>query len=268
MQIKNERIKNISENEMESTVWRYLTFPKFISMLTYNALWFPKLKILQDEFEGTLPKKAYQTMQESHQKWKKTFSPELHNQIDNMTNNNIDSGKELIVVNCWFHDEKENEKMWKEYVITLEGVAVKSTIRKLATYTYVEPQFSSIGKVQYVDFTKHNQSTYLSNQAIERAFLKSDHLSHEKEVRIATHSIKTLACVAMDGNPYTQEQISGKNMNNFENPGLYIRINFEKLVESIIVAPGASEWFELLIKRIIDMSKLNHIKVERSALEN
>jgi hypothetical protein len=49
------KLKNISESELDSTIWRYLTFAKFVSLITYQALWFSKLNILQDEFEGTLP---------------------------------------------------------------------------------------------------------------------------------------------------------------------------------------------------------------------
>jgi len=55
MQIKKEKIKNIDENELDNVVWRYLTFPKFISLLAYGALWFSKLNILQDKYEGTMP---------------------------------------------------------------------------------------------------------------------------------------------------------------------------------------------------------------------
>ena len=268
MRIKQDKIKNLTEENMDDIVWRYLTFSKFISMLAFNALWFPKLKVLQDNFEGTLPQMAYQTIQNSHGKWEKHFPLEQHEQIDNMTNDNIDDGKELTLVNCWFYSPKECNKMWEEYVASTEGVAIKSTVNKLATYIGVEPEFSYLGQVKYVDFATYDQSGYLSNQATERAFLKSEHLAHEKEIRITTLSIKTPSCVSMEGKPYAQNELEGKKSNNFENDGLYIQIMFSKLVDEVVLAPNASKWFELTVKRIIEMSKLTHIPVKRSALEN
>lgn len=148
----------------------------------------------------------------------------------------------------------------------LEGVVIKSTVRKLATHIGVDPNTSYIGKVKYVDFNSHEMTLYEAHQACERSFLKNKDFSHEQEVRISTMSIKTPACVNINGMPYSNEEVAGKNMNNFENPGLYIRVNLEKLLDAIVLAPNAPEWFELLVKRIIQLSELNII-VKRSELE-
>lgn len=266
MQIKKENIKNIKDDELDNSVWRYLTFSKFISLLAYGALWFPKLNILQDQFEGALPIQTKKIMQQDNEKWKKVLSPESHWQIDKMVDNNIKDGRELTVVNCWFLSKAESTKMWDNYVKNNEGVAIKSTVRKLATCVYLEPDFSCIGKVKYINFESHGMSSYEAHQAQERAFLKSQIFASEQEIRLSTMNFKTPACVAMDGIPYTQEQVTGKNMNNFENLGLYIRMNIEKLIDTIVIAPQATDWFELLIKRIVGMSKLN-IQVKRSELE-
>lgn len=101
----------MSETDLDLTVIRYLTFPKFISMLTYQALWFPKLNILRDKFEGGLPLNAERKMREDNEKWKKVFnSSEFHAQIDNWPDTNVRDGRELAVVNCWFLAGKPNLK--------------------------------------------------------------------------------------------------------------------------------------------------------------
>jgi len=184
MQIKKENIKNIDENELDNVVWRYLTFPKFISLLVYGALWFPKLKILQDQYEGSLPARVEAQMHQNNQKWKSTFtSSEYHKQIDAWPSDNVNDGRELTVVNCWFIDTIESKRMWDEYVGSSEGVAIKSTIRKLATYVYAYPEWSHIGKVKYVDKQSYEMTTYKGSQAHERAFLKDKQkYSHEQEV--------------------------------------------------------------------------------------
>jgi len=41
---------NLTEDELDSVAWRYLTFPKFIHLISYGALWFCRLEYLIDKF--------------------------------------------------------------------------------------------------------------------------------------------------------------------------------------------------------------------------
>jgi hypothetical protein len=78
----------------------------------------------------------------------------------------------------------------------------------------------------------------------------------EHEIRIVGMSTKTPWCLNMDGSPLKKEQYTGKNMNNFENKGLYITVNLSSLIQFIVLSPGATDWFELLVKRILKIFKL------------
>lgn len=265
----SNNLKNLTEADLDFTIWRYLTFSKFISLLTYQAIWFSKLQILQDQYEGTLPAPAKLNMHEELQKWKTLFTnPDHHRQIDEMPDRNVEDGRELTVVNCWFLGDQESQRMWNEYVGHSEGVAIKSTIRKLCSYIFVYPEVSHIGKVKYVELNKHNMNLYEANQAHERTFLKDkNRYSHEQEIRLVTMSLKTPMCVNMNGKPLTEQEYTGKNMNNFDNPGLYIKADLSNLINSIVLAPRTTKWFEMLIRRISELAKLNAL-VERSQIEN
>lgn len=261
-----ENYRNLEESELDTTVWRYLTFPKYISLLTYQALWFSKLNILIDKFEGAMPLKAYAEMLAEHQKIKAVIDPTLHEQIDNMNKKNVEDGRELTVANCWFASKLESERMWEQYAGGSEGVAIKSTIRSLSRFVCCDPRFSKIGKVRYVDLDNYAMTHFNANQAQERAFLKKVEFNHEHEVRIVTMSLKGPMCVNMDGTLMTQGDHQGARMNNFENPGLYIRADLQKLVRSTVLAPGAPAWIELLVKRLVHLSGIGGT-VERSRLE-
>jgi len=95
-------LRDLSEEDLDLTVWRYMPFSKFISLLTFQALWFSKLNILQDQFEGMMPVPTKKTMNERHQAMKKNFPPEQHWQFDEMASRNEEDSRELLVVNCWF----------------------------------------------------------------------------------------------------------------------------------------------------------------------
>jgi len=252
--IKN--YKNLREDELDLSVCRYLTFPKFINMLAYSAIWFSNLNILQDQFEGMMPTQAKVKMFADSQKWKQVFPENLYPQIDGMADRNEEDGRELLVVNCWYLGKADSPKMWKEYSGGSSGIAINSTIRKLSQYVYAWPEYSHIGKVKYVNLDTYEMTPYEANQAHERAFLKNERYSEENEVRIVTMNLKSPRCVGMDGEPYTQEQYSGKNMNNRENPGLYIGIDFGSLVDSVVLAPGSLDWIKNTINKIFKMSRL------------
>jgi hypothetical protein len=258
--------KNIDQSDLDQTVWRYLTFPKYISLLTYGALWFSKLNILVDKYEGCMPKLANAEMLAELQKFKSLPDPGLHEQIDGVNQKNVEDGRELTLANCWFVSESESGRMWKEYAGGSEGVAIKSTIGLLAQHVFCDARFTRIGRVQYVDLDTHVMSHYEANQAQERAFLKGKQFSHEQEIRIVTMNFKGPMCVIPDGTVLKNDEYQGANMNNFENPGLYIRADLRKLITSTVLAPGAAKWLELLVRRIVQLSNVGG-PVERSKLE-
>lgn len=261
--------RGLTTEEIDQTIWRYLTFQKFISLLTYQALWFSKLNILQDQYEGKMPIATKRLVKEDHQKWKRTFnSLEFHRQIDAWADENENHGRDLLVVNCWFLEERESKLMWERYAPTRETVAITSTVRRLSQSVCVsqDPKVSQVGKVKYVDFHNHTMSSYEAAQGCERAFLKDLPFQDENEIRFLTMNFKSPYCVSMEGIRFTAEQTGGKDMNNSENPGIYICANMKKMIENVVLAKDAPNWFELLVRRIVDLSGL-HASVKRSELE-
>jgi hypothetical protein len=115
--------KTINDSDLDKTVSRYLTFPKYISLLSYVALWFSKLNILEDEFEGSMPAIADAEMLAQFQKLKEKLDPSLHEQIDGLNRTNVENGRELTVTSCRYLADSDSEKMSKEYSNLSEGVA-------------------------------------------------------------------------------------------------------------------------------------------------
>jgi hypothetical protein len=263
-------LRDITEEDMSLTVWRYMPFSKFLSLIVYQALWFSKLNILQDQFEGMMPLTTKQMMQAHHQGLKKPFPPEQHWQFDEMASRNEQDSRELCIVNCWFLGENESARMWREYGGGKESVAIKSTVKQLIENIGVprDKDMTSIGRIKYVDIKTHMMTKYHANQGSERAFLKdAETYQHEKEIRIATLNFKTQACVSPEGKPYTKSEVKGKHMNNFENPGLYITVRLQQLISEIRISPEADTWFYLLVKRIVELNKWE-ISVKPSELSH
>jgi hypothetical protein len=261
-------LRDLTRDDMNLTVWRYMPFPKFVSLLVYQAIWFSKLNILQDQFEGIMPEATKEMMQSHYHELKKDFAPEYHWQFDEMASRNEQDSRELLVVNCWFLGESESESMWARYGGNNEAVAIKSTVKQLIENIGVphDNHTTHIGRVSYVDHKTHMMTKYHASQGHERAFLKdAEQFQDEKEIRIVTMNFKSKYCVSPEGKPYKESEIQGKNMNNFENDGLYFAIRFQELISEIRVYPKADDWFYSLVKRIIELNKFG-ISVKHSEI--
>ncbi len=262
-------LHNISEEDLDTVVWRYLTFPKFIHLISYRALWFSRLRYLIDEFEGAMPKKTIKALQKQHDKFRHLFPwPQAQKQFDEMEMKNVEDGKNLQAVNCWFMGDNGSQRMWDEYVGTSEGVAIRSTVRKVRGSIFLPSEFSFIGKVKYIDFENCEMTSYHGSQAYRRAFLKdANKFKHESELRICTMNLRTQVCLDPIGKPLPLEKRIGAGMNNFDAPGLNVRVKLEDLFDTVITAPNAPVWFIDLIKHL--QWKTNFMwKIEESKLKN
>jgi hypothetical protein len=246
------QLYNIREEELDNVVWRYLTFPKFISLVSYKALWFQRLCFLSDELEGTIPGPTLASMKDSDEPWKQVFSdPALLAQIDGWHERNVVDGKSLTLANCWYLGDSETPQMWETYGQSNESVVVRSTIRRLWTSTFLPSDFSFIGPVEYVDHSTFDMQHHMAHQAHHRAFLKDiRQFEHEREFRLTTMNIRTPACLDPLGCTLTVEEVSGVGMNNFDSAGLYVRVNINELFGAVVTHPKAPEWFHNLIRHI------------------
>ena len=250
----------------DERIWRYLSFPKFVSLLEMRALWMCRLGKLQDQFEGTLPEKTRNALVVEDLRWKESFAPELHDQLASMTDDNVKSGRDMLVVNCWFLGGGESTRMWGEYASLSEGVAVRSTLSRLEGAIVAKQKFTRIGRVKYVDFATHDMGRYAGNQAGERALLKQLAYAHESEVRITTLNLVCPGTLNADGSPPTPLQLSGPGMFDADRAGLYLRVDLNVLAESIVTAPQATPWFQDLVSRLCARYGMKCV-VERSAIE-
>ncbi len=203
----------------------------------------------------------------SNLEWEATFEgrPELRDQLARMADRNVTDGRDVSVVSCWFLGDKESRRMWNEYVGSVEGVALRSTLERLERSILAKREFTNIGKVKYVDCSGHDMGIYHGHQAGERALLKQTEYSFENEVRIVTMNLVCSGCLNVDGSPPTETQLAGPGMFDPSRPGLYLRVGPNTLVEAVVTAPGAEQWFHDLVGRLCKRYQIKSL-VERSRL--
>jgi len=134
----------VKPKKLNTIVWRYMDFTKFVSLLDKKALFFTRADKLGDPFEGSHPK-ANITLREKI--YKSDMVPlEYISNIYKLL-------REFTVVNCWHISGCESAAMWQLYLKSNEGIAIQSTFKRLRDSFRDEKHDIFIGKVQSVSYT-------------------------------------------------------------------------------------------------------------------
>lgn len=205
-------------------VWRYLDLAKFIWMLRFRKLYFPRVDLLSDPHEGALSPKNRETL-------KKFYSDSGYysrRQLESFSARRRRQRSE-VYASCWRMGNSESEAMWRLYCGFRDGVAIQTTYAKLRdSITYPEVY---IGLVKYVDYNA-NRIPY--NTFLRPFMHKREAFSHEHEVRAITI--------------HTKKGSAGKNQSPL---GVSIKLNIARAVDQVWVSPFAPEWFHEVVVAVV-----------------
>jgi len=263
------KIKGFSSEEDLGTVevLRYMPLVRFLSLVELEAMWFSRLGALQDEYEGTNPKGPRARLMQIKKEcpdFTKVKTPlggsfdELLAKTDNGRSGDV--GRKMTLVNCWFIGKNETQKMWKDYGDGGKSIAIRSTVKRLATsFQISEPVGSFVGKVNYVDFKTYDLGPRGEDQALVPFLKDKNKFADENEARVVTLNHFHQGTLLPDGS-----QPVGAGFGP-EIQGLYIKCSLLELIRSIVVGPNTDWNFHMLMKRLVTRFGLT-INVEHSKL--
>jgi hypothetical protein len=214
------------------SIWRYMEFAKFVSMLSSGKLFLTRADKLGDPFEGSFPKlntedSIYRIPDEvAHVPGGKE---NYLNQLRQLRNY-IKEIRAWVFVSCWHMSEHESAGMWKLYARTEEAICIRSKYSALKTLL---PPKAELGKVAYVDY-----DTYaMPIDSLLWPFVhKRKSFEHEREVRAVMAEIHDPA--------ETPRPIPPEG-------GLSIDTDLNKLIEAVHVAPFAPNWFKETVEHTV-----------------
>ena len=156
---------NIDPNE---TIWRYFDFPKFTSLLTYQALYFSRANLLGDPLEGSFTR-AREVEKQSL--LKNPPEGKTRDQLEKIFQHNARIFTKMpnsTYINCWHLGDHESMAMWRGYGGGPYGVAIRSTFGTLDEIipsnikgAYFEGKYLEdpifIGRVRYLDYSSETE---------------------------------------------------------------------------------------------------------------
>ncbi|MBN1200417.1 MAG: DUF2971 domain-containing protein [Anaerolineae bacterium] len=228
------------------SIWHYMSFAKFVSVLSKQALFFTKgRRLLEgDPYEGAFPKdhEAVYT--------RRLFEDHLHH-------------NDIIAVNCWHMNPHESVAMWKMYSEGEEGVAIRSTFDRLTTSFDDTNQPVFIGKIQYIDYDMESFRPDSRDDMLIYLLHKRPCFEYEQELRALVFARPTLS----PGN--TQQPTNAPDCQGVEstNDGAYIAVSLEKLVDRVYTSPICQPWFTELVKSVMGKYGLEKNVVQSKLFE-
>jgi hypothetical protein len=212
-------------------IWRFMDFTKFVSILQHAGLFFARCDLLNDPFEGSVPRAMREVTLNS------AGSEHAAVHVD----------KDLVVawselnrfvrkwttISCWHMNAHESAAMWKLHAQSNEAVAILSTYERLRTC--LSPQRFWIEQVRYIDYEKERIPT---GNAMYPVVFKRLSFAHEKELRAFTSELPTKDETNLD-----TEKVPSS-------PGLWEHVDLNHLIVAIRVAPKSPSWFVELVRDV------------------
>jgi hypothetical protein len=208
--------------DVESTIWRYIDFTKFVYLITQQSLFFCRSDLLGDPFEGSCPAwdvemrrlRVYKAWSADTLKTDSEFRKWLRG---------------WTYANCWHMNQDESAAMWRLYAQSQEAIAIKTSYKKFLS---VLPQEAIVGLVRYLDYETKLMPE--GDSALLPFFHKRKSFKHEQEVRAVIQEIPH------NSDLHTQNPELGKS----------VPIDMKELIEKIYVAPMSPQWYFDLVKEI------------------
>lgn len=245
-----EEHKNFKPPENpDHSIWRYIDFAKFVDLIITKELYFSRLDLFEDKFEGsnTIPTVKDRESYFKNMVGREIMTPEGADKNKKILDNHYEEQRRHYAVNCWYINEYESAAMWSLYSRTGAGITIKSTYNRLKNALRESPIVIHVGIVKYVDFQRDLTEWGVGFIPI---LLKRKSFEHEHELRAVI---------------WSQEGENNKYCEKIEH-GIRVKINLDELVDSVYLAPFTPQWIHSLVNNIMDKFEFNKA-LKQSGLE-
>lgn len=241
--------------DVSTLIWRYMDFTKFAHLLESQTLHFTRSDCMGDPFEGALTKTDLELLRDAYERRKSSlaaYKGPLSLEVRSTTElwQNL---RRQVGLNCWHINNHESAAMWKIYLKSDEGIAIRSTYSRLVGALAEDPDhLVFVGRTFYIDY---NNEVMPSGNVFYPFTYKRMSFEHEHELR----AVAVRADQSEDGGIFMTGEELGRD-------GVNIPVDLPTLLESVYVSPTSVPWFKQLVETL--MSRMGHsdVTVQRSDL--
>ena len=249
------RLPGFSSLKDQDTLWRYMSFEKFVNLLATQSLYFARSDTFEDKFEGFLPpliQQEYERITDRLGKEKRQAIMELW-----------DNWRKWVMCCCWHRGDQETMGMWEKYSMHKGGIAIKTTMQRLrGSFEREEDVPVYIANVRYINHYEFKvpKSIRDMNTIYLPFFYKGKAFKYENEVRAiidTSHYIKEdffRVKKVPDINPKVidLQQLLRVEYPKIDEIGRKVRVDLKTLIGEVIISPYADDWITKTVKLVVD----------------
>lgn len=213
-----------SDIDQDAFLWRYMDFPKFLSLLKEQALYFTRVGALQDKFEGHFSQADYEFLQDAYLHSNYPHGIDIYGGIKD----EVDRIQDEYYVTCWREGEDESLGMWEVYTEGKYGIAIQTDLPALLRDVRDPTLLNGSGEVIDSDVVKIQ---YSSSEEIALALQQKPFPLIYKRIEF-DYEVEVRGCIQLDIRP---------------KHGQLVEVDLKRLIQSVVVSPGADQWFVDLV---------------------
>jgi len=228
-----------------TTIWRYMSFTKFVDLIATKKLYFHRLDQNEDSWEGFLPE-------------------------------NYDIKDKLYIrynryINCWSINNYESAAMWKVYGPPGESVAIKTNVGKLKESLKGFGIPIHMGKVKYekeniphLDFylpVLYKIKPYYDEHEL-RLCLSSAETPNPQDFTPLIEALKTFGC-DMKSEDILKNCSDDEHSKKANPKGICARVDLNSLIDKVIMCPDKKSYLKdsliHTLKHVMENNKIDLI---------
>ena len=192
-------------------LWRYLDFPAFISLLQRQSIYFPRVSVLSDPYEGHFTRPTMQALRAAYGEASSADADSEWSSQETI----YTKARETVCCSCWHLSDHESAGMWERY--GARGLAITTTFARFRQSFPDHPPSVHAGLVRYIDY--ETEFVDPSNLLIA-ATRKRRAFSEERELRAVLMNLEF----------------------KVHPGGVIVPVDVSRLSESVHVAPASPAW--------------------------
>lgn len=242
-------------------IWRFIDHSKFIWMLQNSSLYFRRTDLMSDPYEGHPPitylQEELEDLRNRRESINEILSPDgvdapLPPAQPGDVLEPFEHFRRCYYINCWHENDHESVAMWKLFLSSGNGVAIKTNFETIYSAIKDSNEFKvSGGRMNYEDYEEFDFDV---SNIISAHTMKQQEYNYENEIRFSLYSP-----------PPTEEEEHGPGDSvnyQYDNQekGIPIELKFEELIDEVRISPYSPSWVDveywedLLKKYCIDIT--------------
>jgi hypothetical protein len=222
-----------------ATIWRYMSFAKFVWLVAKECLYFSRLDQHDDSWEGLLP-------------------PNWDTEVKKYTRFNT-------YINCWHINSTESDAMWKLYGATGETIAIKTTVGGVIQALKASPTPVFIGRMKYDERERPGDCLFWPVTCKRKPF------RHEKELHLCAlgDSGDNPPDLTTLRNALTPLGIANRSdmeiLKEIGDKSISVSIDLKHLLHEVFICPNSQSSLSDSLEYVLK-DKLAHVTVRKSRI--